>query len=74
MGNCDICGSDKPVEKKESILVRAYFSYCNQCRDNYVEKKEVIMDFIKNFDSMPNWFSDVKYYDNGEYKKAKKLI
>lgn len=72
---CDVCGADdEPIEKQESLLVPTYFSYCSECRDKYAEKKEVVMDFLQQGESIPNWFSDIKYYEDGEYKKANNLI
>lgn len=73
---CDICKSEKSVEKQKSLLVRTYFLYCIDCKNKYAEPKDVINDFLNAHSTLPEWFYDLHYYDinNNQYKNVQSLI
>lgn len=76
--DCISCDDREATETLPSLVIDSSFGYCDECRANYAEPKNLIRDAInglyKSIDDAPDWFFDLTYYEDGEYKSVQNIL
>jgi hypothetical protein len=75
---CISCEDHGNVSTFPSLVVDSSFGYCRECRKHYAEPEELIKDAVDRLydspDDLPEWFFDITYYENGEYKSVERIL